>query len=111
MTPSFGMYTDALNLRYFSNCSINSFKASLLSPNRRYILNFLTQLRLLTLFFFLSTILSSAQCLLNTSLNTVQPYFNLSYLTGNLFSLETQCSLAIGNGSQYSPCAVINQFS
>ena len=107
MTPSFGMYTNSSNLYYFSNCSINSFKASLLSPNRRYILAFQRNNLLLILLKNLSTVSTSAQCLLNTPLSIAQPYFNRSYLAGNLFNIDTQCSLAIGNGSLYSPCAVI----
>ena len=37
MTPAIGAFYNAQAMYYFSNCSINAFKNTLLSPNRKYI--------------------------------------------------------------------------
>jgi hypothetical protein len=38
MTPSLGSYSNGTNLFYFSQCSINSFKNTLLTTDKKLIL-------------------------------------------------------------------------
>ena len=38
MTPAVGAYSNGTNLFYFSQCSINSFKETLLTPDKKFIL-------------------------------------------------------------------------
>jgi hypothetical protein len=36
MTPTIGRYTNASGYLYYSNCSINAIKSTLLTPDRRF---------------------------------------------------------------------------
>lgn len=89
MTPIIGSYPNSNGLNYFSNCSINSFKASLLTPN-------------------MTSISPTKQCLTTASSTTriITAYSNTSYLLGQYYNLDQQCQLAFGLTSSYTPCSI-----
>lgn len=90
MTPIIGSYLNSNGLYYFSNCSINSFKASLLTPN-------------------MTSISPTKQCLATASTTRIiTAYSNTSYLLGQYYNLNQQCQLAYGLTSSYTPCTINN---
>jgi len=104
MVPTVGQYSNYSNLLLYSNCSINSFKMKLLSPDKRF-LNTNIFRYFSNNFFSKSNVLPAGKCLLNIPESNYPP---TSHFPGALWSLNDQCQLIFGINSSYTPCQVMN---
>jgi hypothetical protein len=104
MVPTVGQYSNYSNLLLYSNCSINSFKMKLLSPDKRFLnTNILKYFS--NNFFSKSNVLPAGKCLLNIPESNYPP---TSHFPGALWSHNDQCQLIFGINSSYTPCQVMN---
>jgi hypothetical protein len=105
MTPFLGLYSNANGLFHFSNCSINSFKQTLLSYDMKLIrFIFYPKFSYFLVVFNLRNV--SARCLLNVPALNVSLNDIYSSTKTQIYSLNDQCKLILGPDALYAPCYV-----
>ena len=102
MTYSVGTYKNSTNLFYFSNCSVSSFKKTLLGSNNKCFC-FSKYL-----FSFNGLILRSVikTCLLNSPVTSFAITSATYLFPGQFYTLPQQCQLALGLSATSVGCNV-----